>query len=173
MTSTHAMQPHRHSHQSQQQRAHHLAAHTIHTCVHHPTRWQKTPMPPLALRHPSLTSLTSLTPVAHHSPLPACPQGTMAGPSAMLASRRQRHKAAWQAYCGARDGLTAGLQRSAAQLAAQLKALLDADDEEVEQQLGRLADDVVMELSEQGIMQVGRCSRSRCACGLLLTGWPC
>lgn len=79
----------------------------------------------------------------------------MAGPTAMLASRRQRHEAAWQDYCSARDGLTQGLQQTAAQLAAQLKALLDADDEEVEQQLGRLADDVVMELSEQGIMQVG------------------
>jgi hypothetical protein len=83
----------------------------------------------------------------------------MAGPAAMLASRKQRHEWAWGSYCAQRDALAAGLQQQAAQLAAGLKRWLDGDDGAVESQLTRLGDNVVMELSELDIQQVGGARR--------------
>lgn len=94
---------------------------------------------------------------ARHRPHPACwllLQGTMAGPNAMLEARKQRHEAAWSAYCASRGALVGGLEQQAAQLAAALKAWLGSDDAAVEAQLARLGEHVVMELSERDIQQV-------------------
>jgi hypothetical protein len=72
----------------------------------------------------------------------------------MLVGKAHRHEATWQQYCTSRDTARQHRDTAAAMAAAVLKAALDGISLDVEQQMSVLAEDKVMLLSEQVILQV-------------------
>jgi hypothetical protein len=85
-----------------------------------------------------------------------CLQPGLAGITSMLVRKAHRHEAAWQQYCASRDVARQQHDTAAAMAAAVLKAALDGISGDVEQQMSVLAEDKVMLLSEQQILQVRR-----------------
>lgn len=72
----------------------------------------------------------------------------------MLVRKAIRHEAAWQQYCASRDVARQQHDTAAAMAAAVLKVALNDVSENVEQQMSVLAEDKIMLLSEQQILQV-------------------
>lgn len=84
----------------------------------------------------------------------SCAQPGLAGITSMLVGKAHRHEATWQQYCASRDTARQQHDTAAAAAAAVLKATLDGVSYDIEQQMSVLAEDKVMLLSEQQILQV-------------------
>lgn len=81
-------------------------------------------------------------------------QPRMTGIQSMLASKAERHEAAWQQYLASKDVAKQHHHQASAAAAAALKARLKAVEADIEQQMSVLSEDKVMVLDEQQIGQV-------------------